>query len=83
MYLRKRPAKNTIFTNSLLGKTSGNATESCNFTKNELLHRFFSRALIVNFRKPIFKNTSQVAASAEAYSGLCQIFKIEFFCEYN
>ena len=57
-------------------KTSGNATESCrlsacNFTKNELLHRYFSRILTANFRTPIFQNTSQVAASAEAYSGPC------------
>ena len=58
-------------------KTSGNATESCrlsacNFTKNELLRRYFSRILTVNFRTPIFHNTSHVAASAEAYSGSCQ-----------
>ena len=39
-------------------KTSGNATESCrllacNFTKNELLHRYFSRILTANFRTPL------------------------------
>ena len=57
-------------------KTSWNGTENCrlsasNFTKNELLHRYFSRILTANFRAPIFQNTSEVAASVEAYSGPC------------
>ena len=44
-------------------KTSGNATESCrlsacNFTKNELLHRYFSRILTADFKTPIFQKTS-------------------------
>ena len=56
---------------------------ACNFTKNELLHRYFSRILTANFRIPIFQNTSQVAASAETYSGLCQTSKMNLFCEYN
>ena len=56
---------------------------ACSFTKNNLLHRYFSRMLIANFRTPIFHNTSQVAASAEAYSGPCLISKKELFCEYN
>ena len=65
-------------------KTSGNATESCrlsacNFTKNELFHRYFSRILTANFRTTIFQNTFQVAASAEAYSGPCQTSKMELF----
>ena len=69
-------------------KTSVNATESCrlsacNFTKNELFHRYFSRILTANFRIPIFRNTFQVAAFAEAYSGPCQTSKMELFCEYN
>ena len=69
-------------------KTSGNATESCrlsacNFTKNELLHRYFSGILAANFRAPIFQNTSQVAASAKVYSGPCETSKMELFCEYN
>ena len=54
-------------------KTSGNATESCglsacNFTINEL-HMYFSSILTANFRTPISQNTSQVAGSAESYSG--------------
>ena len=45
-------------------KTSGNATESCrllacNFTKNEVLHKYFSRILTANFRTPIFQNSSE------------------------
>ena len=43
----------------------------------------FKGFLTANFRTPIFQNTSQVAASAEAYSGPCRIFKMELFCEYN
>ena len=31
---------------------------SCNFTKNELLPRYFSRILTANFRISIFQNTS-------------------------
>ena len=43
-------------------KTSGNTTESCwlsdcNFTKNELLYRYFSRILTANLRSPIFQTT--------------------------
>ena len=69
-------------------KTSGNATENCrlsvcNFTKNELLHMYFSRILTANFRTTIFQNTTQVAASVEEYSGPCEISKMELFCEYN
>ena len=48
---------------------------ACNFTKNELLHRYFSRILTANFRTPIFQNTSYVDASAEAYSGPCEYNK--------
>ena len=49
-HLRKKPVKNTIFSNFFIRwkpqETSGNATESCrlsacNFTKTELLCRFF------------------------------------------
>ena len=43
----------------------------------------FSMILTANFRTPIFQNTSQVAASAEAYSGPCQTPKMELFCECN
>ena len=69
-------------------KTSGNVTESCrqsacNFTKNELLHSYFSGILTANFRTSLFQNASQVAASAEAYSGPCQTSKMKHFCEYN
>ena len=44
-------------------KTSGKVTESCrlsacNFTKNELLHRYLSGILTENFRTPNFQNTS-------------------------
>ena len=73
-YLRKKPARNTIFTNFFIRRLS-----ACNFTKNELLHMYFSRILTANFRTPIFQNTFQVAASAEAYSGPCQTSKMELF----
>ena len=46
--------------------------QPASFTKNKLLHRYFSRILTANSRKPIFQNTSQVNASAEGYSGPCQ-----------
>ena len=39
--------------------------------------------LTANFRTPIFQNISQVAASAEEYSGPCETSKMELFCEYN
>ena len=42
-----------------------------------------SKNLTANFRTPIFQNTSQVAASAEVYSGPCQTSKRKLFCEYN
>ena len=47
--------------------------------------KFFigSRILTTDFKTPIFQNTSQVATSAEAYSRICQISKMELFCEYN
>ena len=83
-YLRKKPVKKTIFRFLYYVTTSGNATESCrlsacNFTKNELLHRYFSRILTANFRTPIFQNISQVAASAEAYWDLVKHWRWSFF----
>ena len=41
---------------------------ACNFTKNEVLHSYFSRILTADFRTPIFQNSFQVAASTEKYS---------------
>ena len=58
-YLRKKPAKKHSFHKFLYKvNTSGNATESCNFTKTELLGRYFSMILTANFKIPILQNTS-------------------------
>ena len=52
---------------------------ACNFTKNEFFYTYFSRILTAIFRTPIFQNISQIATSAEVYSGPRQTSKMKLF----